>query len=142
MPPLPEKTLQEELWTLCGPGASRCYPLFPGYWPQSRHHSFVDNNFLCSLGAKERMVRGLLEQQFTPDLRTQYGVEKIAVSQHFHHSEKTSDLEYRKSTCTCFDLLNTLVTTKRSSRMAAIAHQLLSHLAAVTAKDTISPSQL
>ncbi|CAJ1393634.1 unnamed protein product, partial [Effrenium voratum] len=87
-----EPVFQDDLH---GPGASKCFPLFPGYWPDKRHHSFVDSNFLPSLGAKERKVRELFEKEFTPDLRLKHGVEKVAVSQQFHHSVEVSDKDYR-----------------------------------------------
>ena len=47
--------------------------------------SFVDSNFLQSLGAKKRKVHELFEKEF------KHGVEKLAVSQQFHHSVEVSD---------------------------------------------------
>lgn len=76
-----------------GPGASRCFPLFPGYWPPNQRHSFVDCNFKPVLGCLERKARELEEKQFTPDLRQKFGVRDAAVSQNFHRSEKVSEEE-------------------------------------------------
>jgi hypothetical protein len=78
-----------------GEGASLCFPLFPGYWPASRGSSFTANNFIPVLGCKERKIRSLMIQQFTPDLLQQWGVDPVAIPQQFHQSKLVQDGSYK-----------------------------------------------
>ena len=77
-----------------GEGASRCFTLFPGYWPHSRLHAFTDNAFKTCIGALEQQTRRLMICACTPDLQRQRNVAKDALSQPFHHSEKVHKTGY------------------------------------------------
>ncbi|CAJ1458169.1 unnamed protein product, partial [Effrenium voratum] len=77
-----------------GAGSSRCFPLFPGYWTDSRHHAFTDNNFLRCLGALERKVRECEIKAASPKLMEKHDVPEDALAQAFHHSKEVHQKSY------------------------------------------------
>lgn len=78
-----------------GPGASVCFQLFPGFYPESRSKSFINSTFISVLGASEQKVRKLMSAQFTPDLLKEHGCHEEAVSQQFHHTLKVHQESYK-----------------------------------------------
>ncbi|CAJ1414192.1 unnamed protein product [Effrenium voratum] len=78
-----------------GPGASRCFCLFPGFWTESRNHAFVQQCLLPALGARERVVRSLQIKELHKHDLTEWGTSPEAIAQQFHHSVEIQNKCYK-----------------------------------------------
>jgi hypothetical protein len=68
-----------------GPGASRCFTLFPGYWDKHQTTTFTARFFMKVLGHRERAVRKVLSGTYNTHIHD-WNLEKTAISQNLSHS--------------------------------------------------------
>ena len=84
-----------------GPGASKCFTLFPGFWAQSQTHSFSTRMFEAVLGSTERVVRKVQSKEFGAH-RKDWGLQPEAIAQQLHHSVQVDEAVYKqglRNTC-------------------------------------------
>jgi hypothetical protein len=81
-----------------GSGASRCFTLFPGFWPRNRTSAFTTATFKRAFGPRglERAVRRALIEALHPEV-IKAGENPGLVAANLHHGRKIEEDAYFRS---------------------------------------------